>query len=192
MKTLLTHIFVLGLMGLLASCGGDNSAPGGSSSSTGLYGSPSAISEVNNLKSQLNCDYGPRMRDVVFNSTNPGSPTVIAGPFNQGPLSGNITETFIGANYYTKDIIIVSKVSSGGYNVIMSMCPLYTQGSSGSPIISDQRALHSFQAPSGIYISSHTNCAVGNVDSAYTTMISAAWQHLPDFLVETTFSKYCW
>jgi hypothetical protein len=140
----------------------------------------------------MNCDYGPRLRDVVFKTTNVGSPTAVAGPFQPGPLSGSVSETFLGVNYYTKDIIIVSKVSSGGYNIIMSMCPLFTQGTGGSPIISDQRALTNFDAPGGIYISSHANCSTGNVDQAYTTMVSEPWQHLSAFLVETSFSKYCW
>lgn len=78
----------------------------------------------NQLKSQNQCLTGSRMPDMnfVLHQSQYGGNT-IQGPLQQsGQAGGSISATYIGRNWGTNDLVYISQMSSGQFNIILSMC----------------------------------------------------------------------
>lgn len=155
------------------------------------------------ILSSFNCRQGQRLSQIVTFSTqgfnHGGSKTTIAGPYQAGPINGEVGQIFVGVSAWN-DVMIVSRVGSGsqvrGYNVTLSMCSF---SQNGIPLIHDSRPLSNFNVQNGIILDTDNHCNFGSVDSAKETVMqsgSTSFQgdfgnqiNLPAFPVVTTFYK---
>lgn len=209
MKTLTSPHWALPLilLGLLGACGAEKKNTvnsNGLPSSEGVrgvspgMGGPGYSSyynpQVQQIKAQYPCAYGPRLQtDLNFNSgVYNNSNTTLAGPFNQGNTSGQVSGIYVGKSPFN-DLMIISKVTNGsnqllGWNITISMC------SYGNGLVSDQRPLSGFLAPQGITIAESTSCGWGDILAAQNTIMiagtvqMAGGYQLPPQQVVTTFT----
>ncbi|HLE10364.1 MAG: hypothetical protein A2504_04295 [Bdellovibrionales bacterium RIFOXYD12_FULL_39_22] len=141
-STLFKLAFVVAAMGAIVSCGADNKTT--TEDENGSYSSPVVSTELSRLKTQYRCESGSRF-DLTFKTTAAISGGTLYGPFSTGRLSGTTSKTYIGMSGYN-DFLVVNKVS-GGYNVIMSMCPY-------GVLLKAGRRYSEFTADGGIYLNS--------------------------------------
>ncbi|MBC7714407.1 MAG: hypothetical protein H7177_13765 [Rhizobacter sp.] len=171
----------------------DNPALSGSVGST-------IINQVSSIKSNVAClNGGYRLTNDVSFYVNGGykSGTTIGGNWVGGFLSsGTISKMWVGVSAY-RDLMFVTQVANGstvvGFNVTISFCEM--KSSYGLPsIISNERALDTFQAPYGIIVDSNTYCGYSVVDLAQNTSIisrraSSNPYSPPDAQIPTSFTK---
>lgn len=129
--------------------------------------------QITKIKQRYPCMSGPRLTNDVNFSTGiyNNSKTTIKGPFYQGSIGGQVSEIFVGRSQWN-DLMIISKVTGAaaqmlGWNIAISMCTY------GNGLVSDQRQLSGFQAPTGITIAENPTCAWGDVLAAYDTIMVA-------------------
>ncbi|MDO9183111.1 MAG: hypothetical protein Q7U04_11920, partial [Bacteriovorax sp.] len=137
-------------------------------------------------------------KDVSFFINNGSiSGTTIGGNWQPGFMSnGTISNLYVGVSYY-RDLMFVTKVTNGGqvigYNATLSFCDVPNAYPNFPPLVSNDRALVNFQAPSGIVLDVNTYCGYGVIDAAFNTIIvsqrSATNPYTSDYPVYTSFSK---
>lgn len=173
------------------------------SSNPALASNPQIISQVNSIKANVACSAGYRLAtDVSFflpsNQGGTGNRTTIGGQFQEGFMNnGTISQLFVGVSLY-RDLMFVTKVTNGsqvvGYNVTLSFCEMKNSYQGLPSIISNERPLKNFQAPSGIILDTDTHCGYGVVDWAPNTVITSLRQlsnpySPPDVQVPTSYTK---
>jgi hypothetical protein len=158
------------------------------------------INQVASIKSNVACmNGGYRLTNDVSFYVNGGykSGTTIGGSWTGGFLSsGTISKMWVGVSAY-RDLMFVTQVANGGnvvgFNVTISFCEM--KSSNGYPsIVSNDRALDSFQAPFGIVLDSDAYCGYSVVDLAQNTSIisrrsSSNPYSPPDAQIPTSFTK---
>lgn len=177
---------VLGLSSLLfIACGQENKTDSGNSGNYdynnhnnpynppnyggGHTGAPGQISaDIEYLKQNYPCPNGQRLPDIHMSVTQGSSSnTTVYGNFSSGHISGTHSASFAGANYGTRDLIFVTKVSQGGqvaFNFSLSLCPQYNQYS-GAEIIGPNTQFYSMEMIQGFNLDHDVSCALGNVDA---------------------------
>ncbi len=119
---------------------------------------------VAHTKSQApECSGGSRI-DMNIATSNIASQSTIAanGSNNGSPLSGGVVAYYIGESYW-KDLMIISKMDDGQFNVTISFCPY-------SNVLTSEKQLTEFQAPYGITVASNTT-GIGSILAAKNTYI---------------------
>ena len=193
---------------LLGSCGKKNTVNSNGNNGTSpfyignpaLSSSPQLVNQVQSMKSSTRCMQGARLTNDVSFYINGGSVsgTTIGGNWQSGFMSsGTINSLYVGVGVFG-DLLFVTKVTNGGqvvgYNATLSFCGLPNpMGGNFPALISDQRALINFQAPSGIVLDTNTYCGYGVIDYAgYTSIVSQRNSNpysSQDFQVITSFTK---
>jgi hypothetical protein len=165
-----------------------------------LGGTPNFLAQVQSLRSSVTCLSG-RTRlatDVSFYVSGGAiSGTKIGGQWQPGFMNnGTISNLYIGVSAF-RDLMFVTKVTNGGqvvgYNVTLSFCEVPNAYPNFPPLVSNDRVLSNFQAPSGIILDNDTYCGYGVVDAAFQTSIisqrSLTNQYTDNFPVITSFTK---
>jgi len=120
-----------------------------------------------NLKAQHACSQnGGRMQDIGFTLQGSASGGQVYGSMTQGTVGGQITQTYTGLNYGTKDLMFVSQVINNGqvaYNVVLSFCRYIDQY--GQEFIGENAGLTQFQAQ--MTIENSTNCPTGQIENGW-------------------------
>jgi hypothetical protein len=163
-------------------------------------GGSAIVTQYNSIRSSVACLPGrTRLGNDVSYFINGGSisGTTVGGNWQPGFMtSGTVSAMYVGVSAF-RDLMFLTKVTNGsqvtGYNVTLSYCDVANPYSTTFPLlVSNDRALVNFQAPSGITINTATSCGYGLIAAAYTKMLSQKVLSNPytfDFLVETTFTK---
>ena len=186
MKMKITALLIV--LFALTGCPSDNTVDTSRTySSTATSGSTTVAAIVSALKSQstaqsVTCDSGTWI-DLNVSTTNIASPStiVVSDGSNGTPLSGTVSEVYIGVSAW-KDLLIVCKMASGAFNVTVSMCPF------GS-IITTSRAITKFQTPNGIVLASTTYSGLGTILAATNTYVYVEGSPEPVWFGPTTFTK---
>lgn len=189
-------IVILSSLILILSCG---------KKSTGrfTYGGPSYLPQnvVANLQAYIShyaCPNG-RVPDITFSAAQfyqgSGNTTQIQGQLQPTGIGGSPSNTYVGINVGTKDIIYITKMTSGGrvvgFNISLSLCrsisspqtiytgwnqpPLYVS----IPLI-DQSRMPAVAGASPMIVTDPTNCAMGSVDQATVVL------NLPPYRIPNT------
>ena len=200
------QISLIACLVLLGSCGKTNTvnSNAGSGSSPFYTGnsavSSSIVSQVQSMKSSVTCLNGNnRLSNDVSFYINGGSinGTTIGGNWQGGFMSqGSISNLYVGVSAY-RDLMFVTKVTNGGqvigYNVTLSFCGMPNAYPNYPALISNDRPLVNFQAPSGIVLDTNTYCGYGVIDAAFNTVIvsqrSTTNPYTSDFPIYTSFTK---
>jgi len=134
MKKMITLLLLTTILTGVVSCGSKNkvnsSQLGGSNSPFGssypIQYSQQAVNGLQQIIAQNQCTRRPSVVFNVQSSYPQGSSSTIGGTFQVGPLSGEAGSSYVGINYATKDIMVVTKIlRSGavfGFNVEISFC----------------------------------------------------------------------
>lgn len=125
-------------------------------------------SDMSYLKQNYQCEQGQRMPDIRMSVTQfTNSNTTIQGQFQSGFVEGRHSASYAGANYGTRDLIFVTKVSDGSgnvaFNFTLSLCPQKNAGS-GADIIGPNTQYQSMEMIQGFTLDHDVACALGNVD----------------------------
>jgi len=193
---------------LMGSCGKkENTVNSGASGTSPFYqgnpalsSSPQIITQVQNIKSSVSCLPGRSrlINDVSFYvNSNSMSGTTVYGNWQLGFMSnGSITNLYVGVSAW-RDLMFLTKVTNGsqviGYNVTLSYCDVPNAYVNYPALVSNDRALVNFQAPSGITINTATSCGYGLIAAAMNTIIvsqrSTTNPYTSDYPIYTTFTK---
>lgn len=178
-------IIILSGLILMLSCG---------KKSTNRYGYGNYLNNLPpnvaaNLSAYFNtyaCPNG-RIPEVTFSAAQfyqgSGNTTQIQGQLQPSPIGGSPSNSYVGINLGTKDIIVITKMTSGGrvvgFNISLSLCrdirQMQVQVPSGYgyqsvtlpiPII-DTTRVPSIGGMSPAIVTDPTNCGMGSVDQAY-------------------------
>jgi hypothetical protein len=219
MKVQLTYLFKFTIMTsflmttlLISSCGKkantvNSSNLTGSSlfynGNSAFQSNPQIITHVQNIKAGVQCTSGRQrlQQDVTFNVTGGArSGTTISGNFVEGVLPGNNSDLYVGVSLW-RDLMFVTKVTNGsqvvGFNVTLSFCDVANPAGIQFPLlVSNERRLVNFIAPTGIVLDMNTYCGYGVIDSAQNTWITSqvapSNQYTSPFTFPTSFTKpYC-
>ena len=201
----------LSLLVLLGSCGkkantvnSSNLAGAGSSlfyaGNSAFSSNPGIVTHVQNIKNGVTCLNGRSrlINDVTFFVTGGfQSGTKIGGSFQEGVLPGDNSELHVGVSAF-RDLMFVTKVTNGaqvlGFNVTLSFCDVANTYPNFPLLVSNDRRLTGFQAPSGIVLDMNTYCGYGVIDAALNTWITSqpSTQMTAAFTFPTSFTKpYC-
>jgi hypothetical protein len=164
-----------------------------------LASSPQIVNQVQSIKSNVTCMNGYRLtNDVSFYVNGSGTANRIGGTFQPGFLTnGTIGRLWVGVSVF-RDLMFVTQVTNGGqvvgYNVTLSFCEMKNSYPNLPSIISNERGLVNFQAPSGIILDSNAYCGFGVVDWAPNTIITSQRNMStpyspPDAQVITSYTK---
>ncbi len=136
---------------------------------------------------QYQCPNG-RIPEITFSVNQfyqgSGNTTQIQGSLSASPIGGIPSNSYVGVNYQTKDVMVVTKVTSGGrvvgFNVSLSLCRDIRQVNSGYgvvniPIIDNSRMPGIYQS-NPIIVTDPTSCPMGTVDQAYVRLILPAYR----------------
>lgn len=159
------------------------------------------VNQVQSIKANVAClNGGYRLTNDVSFYVNGGvvSGSKIGGNWTPGFMtSGTVNKMWVGVGAY-RDLMFVTQVTSGskavGFNVTLSFCEL-KNGYSGIPsLLSNERAIDSFQAQYGIVLGSDTYCGYNVVDSAQETSVisrrsSVSPQLTSDVRIFTSYTK---
>ena len=146
----------------------DSSSSDSSSSDTDSDDDSSTTTEltvsyvISNIKSQsAGCSSGSDWIEFHFaSSTLPSAATfTLAGGTSSSSYSEEVSKVYIGSNSYG-DVLVVSKMSSGKYDIGLLLCP-YSYN--GTPYISSSRSITKLKAPAGISLSANTYCKLGSI-----------------------------
>jgi len=178
-KSLVSKFAKVGVAALmLASCGKDNviSSNGNLVGTSPVYSNPAISPAWNQLKSTYPCKTPePRTEVALTVATNQGQQgNRIQGNLVAGQTPGSTQGTYLGADYYTGDLISVTKVVNGNtssYNIVMSMCAYKSQY--GTPIIGPGVQLNNYQILDPIMIAESTK-AYGDVMFGSISFMSSA------------------
>ena len=154
----------------------------------------SAKPKWDHLKVVHQCEHG-RMQDLTFSLNKaPGSNGVVQGSMIPGFIKGENGKTFFGANYGSKDLIVIEK-NDKGTNVIVSLCMSedrsedfnmfgmefnYNQGR----FIGPNAGLRNFQIDYAL-LEENRNCSEGQILDGHMTFYSTTAMSM----VPTQFTK---
>ncbi|MBC7430187.1 MAG: hypothetical protein H7336_16355 [Bacteriovorax sp.] len=158
------------------------------------------INQVSSMKANVACLNGSyRLTNDISFHVNGGykSGTTITGGWQPEFMSsGTVSKMWVGVSAY-RDIMFVTQIANGsqvvGFNVTISFCEM--KSSNGLPsVISNERALDTFQTPYGIVLDSNAYCGYSVVDLAQNTSIisrrsSSNPYSPPDAQIPTSFTK---
>ncbi len=123
--------------------------------------------------------------------------TTVGGQWYPGVIpNGTASTMYVGVSAY-RDLMFLTKVTSGsqvvGYNVILSFCDVPNAYVNYPALVSNDRALINFNAPSGITINTAVSCGYGLIAAALNTVIvsqrSATNPYTSDYPVYTSFTR---
>lgn len=180
-------LVVISSLILTISCGKKSSGrPGG----YGNYYNNLPQNIAGNIQAYLNtyaCPNG-RLPEITFSASQfyagSGNTTQIQGSLQPTAIGGSPSNTYVGVNLGTKDIIVISKITAGGrvvgFNISLSLCRDIRQVNSGYGIINipiiDQTRVPTIAGANPMIVTDPTNCAMGSVDQAYVYLNIPAYR----------------
>lgn len=187
-RSFLKKTLILGMASaLVVGCGSDkkneaddanNSVVNGTSPVFGNTNvGQSAANYWNQLKSQYQCSNGGRMQDLTFvlqGQSNGGS---IAGALQSGSAGGSVSATYTGVNLGTKDLVFLTQMSSGQFNVVLSLCTWsgsYGYGYGNTEFIGPNAGMTNFRVDY-MTLSNSYNCPTGKVLDGWVTFFSQTY-----------------
>lgn len=120
------------------------------------------------------CSNG-RINPITFSAsqyyTGTGNTTQIQGNFQANPIGGNASNSYVGVNSGTRDVISITKMTDGsrvlGFNITLYLCRSVTSlGGYTFPVIDQSRLPTVAGTDRPIIVSDPTNCSIGTVDQA--------------------------
>lgn len=146
------------------------------------YGGPNYLppNTVQNLQAYLSfyaCPNG-RIPDITFSAAqfyqSSGNTTQIQGQLQPTAIGGSPSNTYVGVNLGTKDVVAITKMTGGGrvvgFNITLSLCRDIRQVNSGYGVVNipviDQSRMPAVGGSSAIIVTDPTNCGMGSVDQA--------------------------
>ena len=134
----------------------------------------------NQLKSQYQCSNGGRMEDMTFTLQGQGYGGSIQGALQNGASGGSVSATYAGVNLGTRDLVFITQMSGGQYNVVLSLCTWSGNFGYGYPqqgnteFIGPNAGMSNFRVDY-MTLSNSYNCPAGKVLDGWVTFYSQTY-----------------
>lgn len=178
-----SQVILMGLVFML-SCGKKSKGPFGGYIS---HLPPQTQTNISAYLAQYPCTNG-RIPEIAFSINQfyqgGGNTTQIQGNLSPTPIGGIASNSYVGINFQTKDIIVINKITAAGrvtgFNVSLLLCRDIRQvntlyGVTSIPII-DQTRMPTVYQSNPIIVTDPTNCPLGTVDQAFIRLILPAYK----------------